>query len=50
MPALLLVAITIYIIISFAIGFLIVYPIPGVLIISMLAIMTVVLDIKRGAL
>ena len=49
MPALLFAAYAIYIIISFAIGFVITFPIPGAIIISILAIITTIYDIKRGA-
>jgi hypothetical protein len=50
MPVLLLVAIFIYILISFAVGFLIAYPIPGLIAISLLVIANFVYDLKRGAL
>ena len=50
MPALLLAAIFIYILISFAVGFLLAYPIPGLITISLLVIANFVYDLKRGAL
>ena len=50
MPALLLFAFAIYIIISFAIGLLIAYPIYGGIAIGSFAIIASIYDYKRGAL
>ena len=50
MPALLLFAFVIYIIISFAIGFVIAYPMYGAIAIGSFAIIAAVYDYKRGAL
>ena len=49
MPALLFAAFAIYIVISFAIGFLIAYPIPGAIVIGIFAVISTIYDIKRGA-
>ena len=49
MPALLFASFLIYIIISFAIGFLLAYPIPGAIVIGILAVISAIYDIKRGA-
>ena len=49
MPVLLFAAFLIYIIISFAIGFLLAYPIPGAIVIGILAVISAIYDIKRGA-
>tara|TARA_B100001989_G_C24454995_1_gene421115 strand:+ start:811 stop:966 length:156 start_codon:yes stop_codon:yes gene_type:complete len=50
MPALLLAAIFIYILISFAVGFLLAYPIPGLIVIGLLIIANFIYDLKRGAI
>ena len=50
MPALVFAAFAIYIIISFAIGFLIAYPIPGAIVIGILAVISAIYDFKRGAI
>ena len=49
MPALLFAAFVIYLVISFAIGFVIAYPIPGAIAIGILAVISAIYDIKRGA-
>lgn len=49
MPFLLLVAIFTYILISFAVGFLIAYPVPALITLSALVIANFIYDLKRGA-
>ena len=49
MPALLFAAFAIYLIISFAIGFVIAHPIPGAIAIGIFAIISAIYDFKRGA-
>tara|TARA_B100000212_G_scaffold156784_1_gene117771 strand:- start:577 stop:729 length:153 start_codon:yes stop_codon:yes gene_type:complete len=50
MPILLLASILIYVFISFAIGFILAYPVPGAICIGIFAIISAIYDFKRGAL
>ena len=50
MPVILLAAIFIYILISFALGFLLAYPVPGLIVIGLFVIASFIYDLKRGAL